>query len=386
MKKIGILTYHHGMNEGTILQAYSQAIALQKYFKDADLEIIDYRVKKNKNKKLIGIIVGGMIKRDILKRIKTYIKTKKFIKREMPLSKEKIISDDYGKNIGFLKEKYDAIVVGSDEVWKTISSKNKTPFPNIYFLSHDLNCKKIALAASANRCEYENISKKNRELGGKLLQDFDFIAVRDDHTKELINKLGVKKTIKVSDPTFTFELKDYDKKIKYILKKRNVDINKPIVCFRLSSYRTKKNKLCKKAREYFKDKGYQIVSIGYNDFADVNLTGELTPFEWASVFKFFDFCITDRFHGTIFCLKNGTPFLSVDDDEYYKRIKSKIIDLLEDFSMMDNYLYLDGTDYDLKKILDNIQQSFSKKDVEKKVETMKKRYYEVLDEIGDILD
>jgi polysaccharide pyruvyl transferase WcaK-like protein len=385
-KKIGVLTYHHVINDGGVLQAYSQAIALKKYFKNENVEIIDYRAKKTIKRERVLYLIGGVIKRDF-NRIKKYMKIKRFIKKEMPLSKKKLISDDYKKSILFLKEKYDAIVVGSDEVWKSLYfdkdvKKSGRPFPNIYFLSTELKCKKIALAASANRCEYENISKKNRELGGKLLQAFDFISVRDEHTRDLIERLGVKKTIKVPDPTFTFELKDYDKKIKDVLKKRNVDINKPIVCFRLGSDTPKKIELCKKAKEYFKKKGYQIVSIGgYNKFADINLTGLFNPFEWASVFKFFDFCITDRFHGTIFCLKNGTPFLSVDEDEYYKRIKSKIIDLLEDFSMMDNYLYLDGTDYDLKKILDNIQQSFSKKDVEKKVEMMKKRYYEVLDEI-----
>lgn len=390
MKKIGFLTYHNEINDGGFLQAYSQANAFKNYFKDTHVEIIDYRSKALERRKKILFLIGGIIKGDI-KRIRKYIKIKRFIKKEMPLSKEKLVSDDYKKSITFLKDKYDLIVVGSDEVWKSLcfsaEDKSGRSFPNIYFLSPELKCKKIAFAASANRCEFDKIAENNLEIVKKLLQEFHFIGVRDTHTIALLKNLEISKEIaKVPDPTFIYEIRNYDTIIEKKLKRKNVDINKPILCLRLGSDTKKKIELCKKAREHFKKKGYQIVSIGgYNKFADINLTGLFNPFEWASVYKFFDFCITDRFHGTVFCLKNGTHFLSVDEEEYYKRIKSKIVDLLEELSMLNHYLYLDGSSYNIDDIIKNIKETFSEKDIKEKVEQMKKKYYEALDQVAKCL-
>ncbi len=385
-KKIGILTYHHVMNDGAILQAYSQAKTMNEYFECFDVEIIDYRIKKIEFKEFKHFL-RSLIKLNF-ENVKRYLRIKRFINRELPLSYSGLISDDYDKAVRFLDDKYHAVVIGSDEVWKSIceSGRTKRPFPNIYWLSPDLDCKKISMAASANRCDYNNIDDKNREIGRRLLQQFDFIGVRDQHTVEFVRSLGVdKKVYKVPDPTFTYELTErYDRIIKQKLEEEGVDLNRPILCFRTGTGSSEKDKLCKRAAEYFENKGYQTVSIGgYNRYAEYNLGDMFDPFEWAHVYKFFDFCITDRFHGTIFSLKNRTPFLSIEDDEYYKRIRSKIVDLLEDFEMMNHYLYLDGSDYDLEEILSDIEKNFSVKDVRMKVKMMRGRYYEMLETMGE---
>jgi len=387
-KKIGVLTYHHVMNDGAILQAYSQAMALDNHFNNFDTYIIDYRIKSMEIRELKRFLIRPVFRFDF-STLKRYIKLKKFINHKLPLSYSSLISDDYNKTVRYLKDQYDVIVVGSDEVWKNICEKkvNKRPFPNIYWLSNELKCKKIALAASANRCDYRHIGKKNRKIGKKLLQDFDFIGVRDHHTVEFVRSLGVEKEVyKVPDPTFSYDLtKDYYEAIEDKLRARGLDLNIPIICFR-TARTEKKIKLCKRARKYFRNKGYQTVSIGGpNKYADHDLSEMFDPFEWAHVYKFFDFCITDRFHGTIFSLKNETPFLSIEDDEYYKRIKSKIVDLLEDFEMMNHYLYLDGSDYDLEEILSDIEKDFSVKDVRRKVKMMRGRYYKILDTIGKVI-
>ncbi len=388
-KKIGVLTYHHVMNDGAILQAYSQAMALNNHFHKYNTYIIDYKIKSMEIRELKRFVIRPVFRFDF-STLKRYIKLKKFINQKLPLSYSGLISDDYNKAIRYLKDQYDVIVVGSDEVWKNICEKrvNKRPFPNIYWLSNELESKKIALAASANRCDYRHIGKKNRKIGKKLLQDFDFIGVRDQHTIDFVRSIGIGKEVyKVPDPTFTYELTEkYDEMIANKLKVKGIDLDKPVLSFRTGTGTSQKEKLCKLASEYFKGKGYQIVSIGgHNKYAEYNLSEMFDPFEWAHVYKFFDFCITDRFHGTIFSLKNGIPFLSIEDDEYYKRIKSKIVDLLEDFEMMNHYLYMDGSDYDLEEILSDIEKDFSVKDVRMKVKMMRGRYYKMLETMGDVL-
>ncbi len=375
------------MNDGAILQAYSQVTALQKQFKNSTVEIIDYRIKSMERMEFKFNFTKALLRLKFSK-VKRYVKLKRFVKNNLPLSRDRLISDDYNEAINYLKNRYDVIVVGSDEVWKSICDDSKRPFPNIYWLSPEIKCIKIALAASANRCDFNTIGIKKKEIGRKLLEDFDFIGVRDQHTIDFVKSLGVKnkEILKVPDPTFTYRFnKTDDRIIGKKLKSRGLDLNKPILCYRLG-IGGEKGELCRKAKEYFEKKGYQTVSIGgRNQYASIDVGDMFNPFEWARVYKYFDFCITDRFHGSIFCLKNGTPFLAVEDDDYYKVIRSKIVDLLDDFDMLEHYLFLDGSGYDLESILKNIENNFSEKLVKKKVKEMEERYYEVLDKIGKLL-
>ena len=48
-------------------------------------------------------------------------------------------------------------------------------------------------------------------------------------------------------------------------------------------------------------------------------------------------CITDRFHGTIFCLKNQIPFISLEKEAHLPRSQRKIFDLLSDFDLTSCY-------------------------------------------------
>ena len=77
----------------------------------------------------------------------------------------------------------------------------------------------------------------------------------------------------------------------------------------------------------------------YNPLVDYNLGDELNPAEWAEIFKYVDFCITDRFHGAIFCIKNNTPFIAIETKSTEKD-RSKKYQLLKDFNIL-KFSYLD---------------------------------------------
>lgn len=385
MKKIGLLTYHHVINYGAVLQTYAQAKILQSYFKDSVVEIIDYRSKVIERKEFVSHFLS-CIKNFTLKPVKKYFNIKNFINKELPLSKDKFVSDNYKKSLNFINNKYDAVFVGSDEVWKSMAKGSSRQFPNIYFLSPKLKCKKIGLAASANKCFLDIISPENKKIGKKLLNGFDFISVRDTHTLELLKSLGVnnKRIYKIPDPTLACDFNFINaNKIKRKLKKIGVDFKKPIVCIRMDIgiSNKKRHQFFSKLRDYFINRGFQIVSVGNNKFADIDISDCLNPIEWAEVDKLFDFTITDRFHGTIFSLKNNTPFLVVEDNVKYKRMRSKIADLLEELSMEHHYLYLDDNDYNIREIVENIENNFSNKEVEKKLKKMRDKYYDVLGKV-----
>jgi hypothetical protein len=77
----------------------------------------------------------------------------------------------------------------------------------------------------------------------------------------------------------------------------------------------------------------------YNPFADINLGYALDPLQWAEFFGLLTFCVTDRFHGTLFCIKNEIPFISLDNEKI-TRDQSKIYDLLTDFNLTSCYSHL----------------------------------------------
>ena len=58
-------------------------------------------------------------------------------------------------------------------------------------------------------------------------------------------------------------------------------------------------------------------------------------------YPFFDFCITDRFHSTIFSIKGIIPFLVLEYTSKYKGAhQGKIVDLLTKINKMKMFPFL----------------------------------------------
>jgi hypothetical protein len=66
------------------------------------------------------------------------------------------------------------------------------------------------------------------------------------------------------------------------------------------------------AVKYLKSKGYAVASWrGVSTFADYDFS-DMGPLEWSGILKRFDVTLTNRFHASIFRLKNFTPVLAMD--------------------------------------------------------------------------
>lgn len=161
-KKIGILTFHHSINEGAVLQAYSLLENLKKLMPDAEVEIIDYRSRAVEMWYLSKALKPGRLK-DVIGRINRYRKIMYFIENKLSLSAAKLVSDDLARAEKFIeKQGYDGVVVGSDEVWKILERPFNRPFPNIYWLGKKSSFIKTAFAASSNRTDYGNLTENQK--------------------------------------------------------------------------------------------------------------------------------------------------------------------------------------------------------------------------------
>lgn len=358
-RRIGLLTFHHIVNEGAILQTYALFERLKALFPRDVVEVIDYRslsAEKGYIKQAFqltrrpGALLGG---------VSRYFNTKRFIRQRLNLSSASIKTDDYDRSLAFLKTgKYDLIVVGSDEIWKIEGGAFARTFPNIYWLGDGLGGMKVAYAASANKLEYREVNGEQRAWMSEALGRFDLLGVRDNHTMDMLRHFQLPKAgnvHKVPDPTFMMTLPDLSLGSK--LRKFGIDPDKPMVGITFDAAGVSEPLL-----GHFRSRGYQTVAItAFNRFADFNLAGRLNPLEWAVIFKYFSFSFTSLFHGTIFSMKNHCPFLSFD---YFSasRYETKLQCLLRELDMQDRYVPAQGRTLSVEAIVEQAQRVMASPD------------------------
>lgn len=383
-KKIGILTYFWAENPGTFLQAYSMLQAFRKRFPNDRVELVNYRhrwvyFKPSKSHASLSQWVKDF------KRYRIYKKTQK---KYLLTDEDSLISRDSQKAWDFIeKQHYDLIVVGSDTILELHKRHVREEGVPVYWLPPWISGKKAMCAASAKALTYEQLNKYQQTAISESVNSFDLLGVRDDATFELIKKLGLKDESKlriVPDPTISYDI-DYSFAEKLISKKR-LDFSKQVVALHLP--RTL-NKTGEKVAAYYRNKGFQILSLGPAKYADLCLT-DISPFEWAGIFKVVRLVITCRFHDTLFALKNLTPVVSISPDKTYVADgrQSKYYSLLKQFGLHNsnyvNGIGLDGADK-IIKATDRAIHDFDKQAVKQKLEHMRDSFDMFIDEIADVM-
>lgn len=198
MIKTATITYHASHNYGSMLQAYSLQKTLYKLgFQN---EIINLRTLKQKKlykypyngvpqslKELLIDIKHLPFKKDLQKK---YLLFEKFLKDELITTKE--FSTE--KELKEANLNYDCFIAGGDQIWNT--------FPQDFDWSFYLTFtdkKKISYSVSMGPHAEKEVS--NRKRISELLNKFSNISVREEGTKEVINKICDKNIYIHIDPT-----------------------------------------------------------------------------------------------------------------------------------------------------------------------------------------
>lgn len=309
MKKTGILTFHYSNNHGGVLQSY----ALYDYLKsqNVDVEIINYTRSRYKYDKIIlntGIEQGEALG-DVLQRIRIRRRFGKAIDeafnrfRDTNLTMSVRVDE---RSIASVLADYGTIIVGSDQVWNPSMRGS-----NVYFLGFGESfCgTKISYAADSTTSDIDPkyTAKLRRELS-----DFKAISVRNEHSREFVEKLIGKTVPIVADPVV---LCDFSK-----LNLENIPTHSEeryIFVYVLGEDIKGSNKQAvDKIRKVYGDmKVYAVVdptkkvNLNVFDYAD-EVYYDLGPEEWIGTLSNAAFVYTDSFHGTLFALKFHRPFLA----------------------------------------------------------------------------
>ena len=301
--KIGILTFHDGINHGTFLQVYALYRILLQLFPKDDIKVINYKDKSNSwNEYKVFIMQKNIISviRNIFKIIKF-----KTAHKELNLTKRV-----FNVN-GVEDENFDVIIYGSDEIWNY--SHSMMDIDKMYFGWYLQNTKKISYAPSFSEAKFENFPN---DLN-MFTNNFHSLSVRDKHSRDIIDKIDDARTCPlVLDPTFLY---DFEHEVIYKVEKDYL----LIYCAGIDSG------YVKYIKEFAKEKNLQIISIGYkNKFADKNIIA-VDPFLWIGYFKNAKYVITNTFHGTVFSIKYNKKFISILKEDKQNKIKF----LLDEFKL-----------------------------------------------------
>ncbi len=301
---IGILTFHHTTNYGATLQAY----ALYKFIEEQGhtVEFINYQPQKAVRVYNETLYLKAR-KKDVPSNFIRDVNMKCFVNTKMKVGKQIYSNPEELKRAKF---HYDAVIVGSDEVWNINSFRG---CDTSYFLDFlDSRTKKISYAASFGST---TDLKDKSDLISNFISGFDSILVRDTNSLKIVADECGSEAKKVLDPTFLIDFKSI---VKEKPKKNHILV-----------YGKIPDSLASSAKDFASKLGLPIISIGYrNGIADTNFLGA-SPEDWVSHFSASSYVFTSFFHGTIFSILFKKPFTVFSAEQK----KNKLSDLLIDFNL-----------------------------------------------------
>lgn len=290
MKKIGIITWHYFHNYGGVLQTY----ALQQYLsKNNYVQIIDYRHNQKTWKNIIkSIIFSSRFLSRLIGRDRDY-EFEKFIKKHFKLT---ALYDE--KSIRKINQnQFDKFFVGSDQIWAP------TCLDSAYLLDFvNDNNKKYSYASSSVITTNDG---KIIDTFKTYLPQFNRISVREQKSKENIEKYIDRKVDVVLDPTLLLNECDYAD----IIDTKKVPKQDYILCYFLGN-----RPFYKSVVDSLNVDGYEVYSIvGNGDgFTPYNRLCNLGPKDFLGLIKNCKLFITDSFHGVAFSIIFKKEFLVVE--------------------------------------------------------------------------
>ncbi len=296
-QKIGVLTFHKCINYGSYWQARCLAEGLRA--RGHQVELLDHDCKCVRRAEVRCAMQPALPDRTPVNELKLYAgKTRRFLRAiaQLPLSKRFSLHEP--ETAG----EYDAIVVGSDEVW---NFRHPWYGSKPIFFGDGLKAGRLVSYAASfgNHSAWDGM---HPSWAGKL-DRFSSLSVRDENSWHLVRNGTGREPAMVLDPCLQFgdaiPSEAAGEQEPYAL----------VYGHRFPQW------LKGRVRRWARDRGLRLVSLGYsNDFADEQRI-DADPHEFAQMMAGAQAVITNFFHGCVFALLNGKPWASAPSD--YRSIK-----------------------------------------------------------------
>lgn len=243
------------------------------------------------------------------------------------------------------QEEYDTIIVGSDQIWNPQYFKKSFKGSKFYnaFLGFtkrwDIN--RIAYAVSG--LDEWNFTENEKNEYAQMASLFSALSVREFSSIDIIkNILGIENVVHTLDPTMLLEKDDY---INLIRKNKTPKSEGTMMYYILDRTDEKMQLVNKVCRDY----SFTPFTVGWS-----NETKSFQSIEqWLRGFMDAEFIVTDSFHGCVFSIIFGKPFIAIANKS---RGLTRFTSLLSKFSLESNLL-MTIDDYNPSKRFDLNQQT-----------------------------
>lgn len=310
--KVAIITQPLLSNYGGILQNW----ALQQVLVDMGHSpvTIDYLYESPLKEYLLHlskVMVLRLLKNSSLKmptyyRMKRPIVFDKFVREHI---KTTPIVHRYSSR-SLKQGRIDAIIVGSDQVWRPCY--NYYTLPDMFLgFAQDLPVRKVAYAASFGSDAWE-YSPEQELMASRLIKSFNALSVRENSAVNLCREHFHIITEDVLDPTLLLCKESYEELSSAVPRKSE----RYLYAYILDINDEKKKLVERKAEQL----GLPIEWASSGD--DSTLSVE----RWIALFRDCEYVITDSYHGTVFSIIFEKSFLCLRNEE---RGNSRFDSLLE---------------------------------------------------------
>lgn len=336
MKTIGIITYHHYYNYGTMLQAY----ALQKKVCELGYaaELIDFKqdnslsmVEKIQLRiRRLPVYIKETDKYRTLAKAKQYFalrtnKFEEFYQRELVVGEHK-----YTNTEQLMKEppQYDAFLVGSDQTWNPYVANAPEAF---YLPFVEDNNKKGSYGPSL---AVTVLSEEQKKLYRERLQTFAYLSCREEAGSQLLEEITGKEVTTVLDPTLLLTKEEW---LKFVTEE---EIKREYI---LTYFLGDKKEHRKFVEQLSENTGLKVVSI---PFSYLDIKNPRTDKRWVgpesfiSLIKNAAIVCTDSFHGTMFSINLNSNFYSFCkmDDSNVGSQNSRLYSALDIFGLSERLI------------------------------------------------
>lgn len=335
--RIGILTLPLHTNYGGILQAYALQTVLERMGHEVVVFDTPNRMPLPPLKDIPKCFLKRIVKKLLGRNQKIfyeYYQNKKVIPVITQNTQRFINSYIHRKEIRNFKEldgeTYDAIVVGSDQVWRPLYFIPGWRWQEIEnaFLSFasKWNIKRLSYAASFGTDNWEYTDQQTRRCKA-LLQVFDAISVRETNGVTLCKKYFDIDSVHVLDPTMLLNEVDYS----IFFQKANTPKSNGTLLNYILDENEKKRALIMHVANQKCLRAFSVTNPHENDETKP-LNERIKPSveKWLRGFYDAEFVITDSFHACVFSILFKKQFVVVGNKE---RGLSRIESLLQCFGI-----------------------------------------------------
>lgn len=200
--------------------------------------------------------------------------------------------------------KYQAFIVGSDQLW--LPSNITADYYTLNFVPNGIGVRKVAYATSFG---VSQLPKRQARMAQDFLPRLDSIMVREDSGRKLIKQLINKEVPVVADPTMLFSAEEWAAVLPQAHR-----IQEPyILCYFLGNNPQQR----KWAKQLAAKTGYKIVQLPNLDeyiksdegFADYALY-DVNPLDFVALIRDAQIVLTDSFHCTVFSTLHQKNFFT----------------------------------------------------------------------------